>query len=323
MCCYYKSGQNRTLLYLHLMIDNKTSFTKTRIAPTPSGYLHLGNVLSFALTAAIAQQTGAKILLRIDDLDRGRVHRAYVEDVFDTLNFLEILWHEGPRNYTEYEREWSQTHRMPLYNEALKKLKDDHNVFACSCSRAQLAGKEAYPGTCRHANLDFNTKNISWRLHTTQDTELNVKTINNGIVSTALPNSMQHFVVRKKDGFPAYQLSSVIDDVYFGVDLIVRGADLWPSTLAQHYLALKLDAQAFLNSTFHHHPVLMESGGQKLSKSAGSTSIKYLREQGKKPAEIYQEILKMAGAGIDYEVSTWQQLAESIVLIKQGGAETN
>jgi glutamyl-tRNA synthetase len=67
----------------------------------------------------------------------------------------------------------------------------------------------------------------------------------------------------------------------------------------------------------------MENGGQKLSKSAGSTSIKYLREQGKKPAEIYQEILKMAGAGIDYEVSTWQQLAESIVLIKQGGAETN
>jgi len=305
------------------MTDSNTTFTKTRIAPTPSGYLHLGNVLSFALTASLAQQTTAKILLRIDDLDRGRVQRAYVEDIFDTLNFLEIPWHEGPRNYTEYEREWSQTHRMPLYNEALKKLKDDHSVFACSCSRTQLAGTDAYPGTCRYANLDFNAENMNWRLDTTQDAELNVKTINNGIVNTTLPYSMQHFVVRKKDGFPAYQLSSVIDDVYLGVDLIIRGADLWPSTLAQHYLALKLDAQAFLNSTFHHHPLLMESGDQKLSKSAGSTSIKYLREQGKKPAEIYQEILKMAGAGIDYEVSTWQQLAESIVLIKQGGAETN
>lgn len=305
------------------MTDSNTTFTKTRIAPTPSGYLHLGNVLSFALTAAIAQQTGAKILLRIDDLDRGRVHRAYVEDIFDTLNFLEIPWDEGPPNFTEYEREWSQIHRMPLYNEALQKLKEQHNIFACSCSRTQLAGTDAYPGTCRYANLDFNAENLSWRLDTTQDAGLNVKTINNRIVSTALPNSMQHFVVRKKDGFPAYQLSSVIDDVYFGVDLIIRGADLWPSTFAQHYLALKLDAQAFLNSTFHHHPLLMETGDQKLSKSAGSTSIKYLRNQGKKPAEIYQEILKMASAGIDYEVSTWQQLAESIILIKQGGAETN
>lgn len=319
----YEKGDQYIPLYLHLMSESKTTFNKTRIAPTPSGYLHLGNVLSFALTAAIAQQTDATILLRIDDLDRGRVHRAYVEDIFDTLNFLEIPWHEGPRNYAEYEKEWSQIHRMPLYNEALQQLKDQHNIFACSCSRAQLIGKEAYPGTCRHANLDFNAENISWRLDTSEEAELKVKTLNDGIVSTTLPDSMQDFVVRKKDGFPAYQLSSVIDDVHFDIDLIIRGADLWPSTLGQHYLALKLDARAFLNSTFYHHPILMESGDQKLSKSAGSTSIKYLREQGKKPTEVYQEILKMAGAAIDYEVSTWQQLAEAITVIKQGGAKTN
>ena len=95
------------------------TFQKTRIAPTPSGYLHLGNVLSFALTAALARRAGAAILLRIDDLDRERVSRDYVEDIFETLRFLGIPWDEGPRDFSEYERVWSQLHRLRLYREAL------------------------------------------------------------------------------------------------------------------------------------------------------------------------------------------------------------
>src|SRR5579872_3698555 len=78
--------------YLGKMTGQVPHFSKTRLAPTPSGFLHLGNVLSFAITAAIAAKTGAKILLRIDDLDRDRVNRDYVQDIFDTLNFLEIPW---------------------------------------------------------------------------------------------------------------------------------------------------------------------------------------------------------------------------------------
>src|SRR5579863_6846848 len=119
------------------MTDNPAAnpnrrFDKTRIAPTPSGFLHLGNVLSFAITAAIAEKTGAKILLRIDDLDRDRVNREYVEDIFDTLNFLQIPWDEGPRNYKEYESEYSQLYRMDLYQVALQQLKDSGQVFACT-----------------------------------------------------------------------------------------------------------------------------------------------------------------------------------------------
>ncbi|RQP14538.1 MAG: tRNA glutamyl-Q synthetase, partial [Parapedobacter sp.] len=86
-------------------------FIRTRIAPTPSGYLHLGNVFSFALTAALAKRSGAQILLRIDDLDYTRVKREYVEDIFHTLEFLKIPWHEGPRNYREYKQTYSQTYR--------------------------------------------------------------------------------------------------------------------------------------------------------------------------------------------------------------------
>src|SRR3546814_5255566 len=88
---------------------------KTPIAPTPSGFLHLGNVLSFSLTAGLAAKMNARIVLRIDDLDRERVRKRYVQDIFDTLDFLEISWHEGPANFGEYQREHSQLHRLDLY----------------------------------------------------------------------------------------------------------------------------------------------------------------------------------------------------------------
>src|SRR5882762_5324158 len=96
-------------------MDEKLIFTRTRIAPTPSGFLHLGNAFSFALTAKLARETGARLLLRIDDLDRDRVEARYVQDIFETLHFLGIPWDEGPRDILAYEATWSQVYRMDLY----------------------------------------------------------------------------------------------------------------------------------------------------------------------------------------------------------------
>src|SRR5579872_3767519 len=152
---------------------NKTrirmKYNKARIAPTPSGFLHLGNILSFSLTAALAKKCGATILLRIDDLDRERALPVYVRDIFDTLKFLEIPWDEGPTDAGEFYREYSQVHRMQLYREALQQLQDRGAVFACACSRSQVfsAGLDgAYPGTCRDRGLPLSTADSSWRLRT-------------------------------------------------------------------------------------------------------------------------------------------------------------
>jgi glutamyl/glutaminyl-tRNA synthetase len=270
------------------------SFTKTRIAPTPSGFLHLGNALSFALTAALARKTGAKILLRIDDLDQQRVNIPYVQDIFDTLNFLGIPWDEGPRDMEDYKTNWSQMQRMELYTAALQQLEEQRDVFACQCSRAQLQG-ESYSGTCRNRSLALDTPDTNWRLYT-DEKQLSIKTLKNGLIKTALPAAMKDLVVKKKDGYPAYQLSSLIDDIHFGVDLIVRGEDLYPSTIAQHYLADALQLDGFKNITFHHHPLLTGDGNKKLSKSAGATSIKYLRGQGKSAGDVYGEIGRMLRA---------------------------
>ncbi len=272
--------------------NQRMQFKKTRLAPTPSGFLHLGNVLSFGLTAALAFKTGAKILLRIDDLDRERLDSRYVQDIFDTLRFLGIQWDEGPENFAAYEKQYSQLHRLDQYKQALQQLRDSGYVYACSCSRAEILQQSPqgiYSGTCRHKKIPLDTENVSWRLYTAGAGNIIVKTLR-GNTHAALPADMHDFIVKKKDGFPAYQLSSVVDDVYFGIDLVVRGLDLWPSTLAQLYLAALLGYEEFLNVTFHHHPLLPGPQGNKLSKSAGDTSIQFLRRHNKTPEEIYQLI---------------------------------
>jgi glutamyl/glutaminyl-tRNA synthetase len=284
-------------------------YHKTRIAPTPSGFLHLGNILSFSITAALAQKSGAKILLRIDDLDQPRVNKQYVQDIFDTLNFLEIPWDEGPKDVKEFETDYSQQHRMPIYREAIDQLIDDKLVFACTCSRKQLNDRQTCP--CFGKQISPDEKNASLRLITDNNAELAIKDYNGQIIHAALPVDMHNFVVKRKDGLPAYQLTSVVDDLFYGIDLVIRGEDLWPSTLAQHQLASALGQSSFCGITFYHHPLLVETSGKKLSKSAGSTSVHYLRENGKTPADIYGLIGDMLGG--NKAVSNWAQLAEVII----------
>jgi glutamyl-tRNA synthetase len=274
-------------------------FKKTRIAPTPSGFLHLGNIFSFAVTAALARKTGASILLRIDDLDRERAQDVYVQDIFDTLRFMGIPWDEGPADAMEFERDWSQSRRMELYHTALTDLRVAGAVFACSCSRAEVlrAGVAGgCVGRCRERGLPLDTPGVAWRVRTDDlPRAFRVKKVDGGLVDAVLPDEMRDFVVMKKDGFPAYQLTSVIDDVHYGVDLIIRGDDLWPSTLAQQCLSYPLEAAGFREIGFYHHALLLGDDGGKLSKSAGDTSIRYLRQSGLGRSEVYSLILRKLG----------------------------
>ncbi|MDR7130805.1 glutamyl-tRNA synthetase [Algoriphagus sp. 4150] len=274
-------------------------FKLTRFAPTPSGFLHLGNLYSFLITKILAENTGAKILLRIDDLDRDRYRTEYVQDIFDTLDFMEIGYDHGPKTVEEFKKEWSQIHRMSIYLEALEKIRERKLVFACDCTRKKIQQMDSsgyYLGHCQVRNIPLERNETCWRMDTFDTDFIKVKTYSEGVKSYVLPEDSAFFIVRKKDKLPAYQLTSVLDDIHYSVDLIVRGNDLLGSTLDQQIVAKGLDLVSFQEATFHHHTLLKGPKNKKLSKSEGATSIQFLRKEGKKPADIYRILGEMIGA---------------------------
>jgi len=274
-------------------------FKLTRIAPTPSGFLHLGNLYSFLITKALAEKHGAKILLRIDDLDRERYRTEYIQDIFDTLDFMEIRYDLGPKNFQEFDSEWSQIHRLSLYENGLKKLKDQNVLFACDCSRKKIQQMDSsgyYLGHCQDRRIPLDREDVAWRYNTFTADFIKIKEYPDQIKSYTLPEDTAFFVVRKKDKSPAYQLTSVIDDLHYGVDLIIRGTDLFGSTLAQQLVAETLEDQTFKEVTFLHHKLLRGPNKEKLSKSEGSTSVQFLRKEGKKPADVYQILGELSGS---------------------------
>lgn len=291
------------------------NFELTRIAPTPSGYLHLGNAYSFLLTKALAEKHGAKILLRIDDLDRERYRPEYVQDIFDTLDFLEIQIDQGPKNLLEMESTWSQLHRLPLYSEALEQLKQKKLTFACTCTRSQILQidpRGAYLGQCLDRRLPLDRPDVAWRVNTLDADFLTYTAYPNQQKTELIPEEGTCYLIRKKDGFPSYQLCSLIDDLYFGVDLVVRGQDLYPSTFAQLDLARLLGKDTFGQTTFYHHPLLKSIDQKKLSKSAGSSSILHLREEGKTLADLF--LLLGKSLGLKEELRYFDDFNESLSL---------
>jgi glutamyl/glutaminyl-tRNA synthetase len=295
-------------------MDLLPTYRRTRLAPTPSGYLHVGNVASFTLTVGLARRFGARVLLRIDDLDGQRVRPEYVEDIFETLRFLGIPWDEGPVDASDFFRSWSQQGRLGLYREALGRLRVAEAVFACGCSRsdlARVAPDGVYPATCLMRGLSLEGSGLAWRLAGVPAGPVRMLVPGGADVSLPLPGDMQHVVVRRRDGLPSYQLASVVDDLHFGVDLVVRGSDLLGSTLAQLHLSERLSAHGFASTGFVHHPLFSDAAGGKLSKSAGSTSIRQLRLSGLDRAGVFRHIA--AWMGREEPASDWGGLFDVLV----------
>lgn len=250
------------------------------------------------MTYHLAKKRNAKILLRIDDMDQDRIKAAYVQDIFDCLDFLELPFDLGPKNPKEFESDFSQRHRVELYHDALQVLRESGKAFACECSRSKVDRMHPlgyYTGFCRDKKIPFEQKDISWRFRADMHKDVGFQELGKGQLQGKLPGILADFVIRRRDGLPAYQLTSLVDDIHFGVDLVVRGKDLWGSTIAQVLLSRSLGKNQFSQSQFYHHTLLKGPGDQKLSKSAGATSIHHLRKAGKKKEEVFGMIGKMIG----------------------------
>jgi glutamyl-tRNA synthetase len=271
---------------------------RSRLAPTPSGYLHIGNAFNFVITWLLTRSQGGRIRLRIDDLDAARMQPAYLSDIFRSLEWLGLDWDEGPTSPDDHRQHHSQSLRHDRYHQALATLVAQGHLFACTCSRREIQAHSPdgqYPGTCRTRAHDLYGPRRAWRLLTPQPAAISWVDGWRGPQHIDLYAQMRDPVLRRKDGLPAYQLASVVDDLDHGVTLIVRGQDLIDSSAAQRFLAAQAGWLAFADIALYHHPLLADAQGQKLSKSEGAPSLRAWRSQHATAAVFYHWLSQQLG----------------------------
>ena len=243
----------------------------TRIAPTPSGYLHEGNRVNFRLTADLAAALGADLALRIDDADATRYRSEYVEDIFRTLVDMGIAWQRGPRDREDFEQHWSQRLRTERYRaEVAAAGQRGLQLYACDCSRTRQRGPATggCSGGCRTRRLDSRPGATALRVAVPVGTVIDVDGHR-----VDLASEMGDFVLWRRDDLPAYQLVSVVEDRDLGTTHIVRGRDLLASSAAQIWLAPALGAGNVASAVYLHHDLVTDGAGAKLSKSTLGSAV--------------------------------------------------
>lgn len=237
---------------------------RTRIAPTPSGFLHEGNLYNFLLTKRAADELGLELRLRIDDLDAFRLREEYVEDVFRCLDWLGIAWTGAPQSIEEYRERVDAPGRIDHYYDRLQTMIDAGlPAFVCKCSRRDLSREARCEQGCRGKVLKLVAGKTAVRVH---------------VPPSTLGDVMGDFIVWRREDLPAYQLQSLVDDDEMRISHIVRGEDLLDSTRAQLYLAEYLDQSAFGDVQFLHHGLVTAENGTKLSKSQGTDQLELTPE---------------------------------------------
>ena len=264
--------------------------TVGRFAPSPSGRIHLGNLLCCLLAWLSARQKGGKVVLRIEDLDTARCKRPYAEQMIEDLQWLGLTWDEGP-GVGGPDGPYYQSERTALYEQALEKLERMGLVYPCYCTRAELHaasaphrsdGQAVYPGTCRHltaAEREKKTRAPATRLMVPDET-WSFTDGHMGHYGENLLHECGDFLLRRSDGMFAYQLAVVVDDAAMGVTEVVRGSDLLSSTPRQLYL---YDLLGLTAPEFYHFPLLLTADGRRLSKRNADAGLDDLR--GKLTAE--------------------------------------
>jgi glutamyl/glutaminyl-tRNA synthetase len=278
-------------------VSSSSSHTKYRgrLAPSPTGLLHLGHARTFWIAAERARQHGGTLILRNEDLDPQRCRPEFAAAMYEDLRWLGIDWEEGPEEggpYTPYE----QSRRGSFYFEAWKKLRDGGWIYPCTCSRKDLAAAAAapndsddepiYPGKCRSridAKAFDSPVGMNWRFRVPDGEPIAFVDGHFGAQTFVAGKDYGDFIVWRRDDVPAYQLAVAVDDAQMEMTEVVRGADLLKSTARQIMIfrALGLGSPAY-----YHCSLTRDSTGQRMAKRHDSLSIRHLRESGKSPEQV-------------------------------------
>jgi glutamyl-tRNA synthetase len=283
-----------------------------RVAPSPTGYLHLGHARTFWTAYARARDAGGVLVLRNEDLDPARSRAEFAAAMLEDLRWLGLDWQEGPDVGGPYAP-YTQSERRTLYLDAWSRLVASGHVYSCVCSRKDIAraaeapheapassdardaGVRAapddephYPGTCRpHEGQKPHTpespSGLNWRFRVPDGEEIFFEDLNRGRQSFVAGRDFGDFVVWRRDDVPAYQLAVVVDDARMRITEVVRGADLLKSTARQMLLqrALGLPTPAYF-----HCDLVTDERGERLAKRHESLSLRALRAAGLTPEEV-------------------------------------
>jgi glutamyl-tRNA synthetase len=256
-----------------------------RIAPSPTGYLHLGHALTF--WTAQARASAGTLILRVEDLDASRCRADFRAAIAEDLRWFGIAWQEGP--YLQSQRD---------YLPAWRALRDAALIYPCTCSRRDVLSalsaphgedgdEPVYPGTCRHrlagAREIEKPAGVNWRFRVPDGQEVHFNDARTGGHRAVAGQDFGDFLVWRKDDIPSYQLAVVADDAAMGITEVVRGEDLLQSTFRQ---LLLYRALRFPEPAWYHCPLVRDAEGRRLAKRHASLSLRQLRHSGADPAQL-------------------------------------
>jgi glutamyl-Q tRNA(Asp) synthetase len=275
----------------------------TRFAPSPTGHLHLGHVYSASLAREAAKKSGGAFLLRIEDIDVGRCRSEYEQGIYEDLSWLGFNWEEPVRRQSDHLQD---------YAELVSRLHDRELLYPCFCTRKEIAAEIAhstsaphgpegsvYPGICRDMSADDQQRNYdkgkayALRLNMVKAiaqfdlTALRFHEQDKGYIQCN-PAPFGDIILARKDTPTSYHLSATFDDAIQGVNHIVRGQDLFPSTHIHRLIQALLGLPT---PSYFHHGLISDGKGRRLSKRDKDATIKSLREHGYQPEDVRKMVI--------------------------------
>ncbi len=271
-----------------------------RLAPSPTGLLHLGHARTFWIAAQRAAARKGQLIFRNEDLDTQRCHPEFVPAMFEDLRWLGIEWCEGPDRGGPFGP-YAQSERRGVYLPAWKALRDSGMIYPCTCSRKDVAAaagapnegddEPVYPGTCRPESAVPTSEaavatrpaqaaepaGVNWRFRVPDGEEICFTDLHLGPQRMVAGRDFGDFIVWRRDDVPAYQLAVVVDDAAMRITEVVRGADLLKSTARQLLLFRALGLNA---PDYYHCDLVRDDAGVRLAKRHDALSIRKLRQFG-------------------------------------------
>ena len=297
--------------------SHQSSNYRGRLAPSPTGYLHIGHARTFFAAHQRAIAATGTLVMRMEDLDPDRSRAEYSATALEDLRWLGIDWQEGPDVGGPYAP-YVQSQRHNVYLAAWMKLREGGFLYPCRCSRKDLAAalsaphegagtvqdplddEPVYPGTCRPSQTEplrtstspeIGTENptgINWRFRVPDGETIQFDDLNLGPQRYVAGVDFGDFVVWRRDGVPSYQLACVADDAAMRITEVVRGADLLKSTARQILLNRAL---GFRDPAWYHCDLITDQNGVRLAKRHDALSIRTLRQHGLSPSEVISSAL--------------------------------